>query len=123
MAAHPVVVGLQAVETDGDAVQAGIDKRTETLRCEIESVAHHPPGEAPLVDATATELQIVAHQRFATRYDDEHLVRIAATCHAVEHAEEVLARHVLLFVLHLAVAAAMAAMQVAAQRTLPEELA
>ena len=122
VASHPVVVFLQPVHADGDAVESGTKKSVEALPCQIKPVAHHAPGEALLVYLSTAFLQVVAHQGLTSRHHDEDLVGVSLCGDAVEHTHKVLLGHILLLHFHLAVAATVAAMQVATERTLPEEL-
>ena len=94
----------------------------EAFGCEQQSVGHHAPRKATVEYFTSHDGEVVAEQGFAAGDDDENIVRIALAGNAVENAQKVLARHVLHPCQLLAVAAAMAAMHVAAQRTLPEQL-
>ena len=123
VAAHPVVVGFQAVQADGDAAQAGFEQSVETLARKEKAVAHHPPGESPFADFAAALFQVRAHEWLAAGDDHEHLARVGLGRNAVEHTQEVGKRHVLLLHLHFAVGAAMPATEVAPERALPEELA
>ena len=75
------------------------------------------------MDAASDELQVVAHQGLAAADDDEDLCGVVALSHTVEHAEEVLAGHVGLRRLVATVAATMAAVHIASQGALPEQLA
>ena len=123
VAAHPVMVVLKAVEADGGAVHAAAKQTLEALGRETHAVGHHAPGEALVVDSPSALLKVGAHERLAAGDDDEDLVGIRPLGHLVEDAQEILLGHVGRLGLHLAVASAMLAMEVAAQRTLPEELA
>ena len=122
IAAHPVVVGLQTVKADGHRMDAGPLESLPALGREVQGVGHHTPREAFLIDGASALFDVAAHQRLTARDDDKHLVRIGILGDAVEHAEEVLLGHVATLSLHLTVAATVAALQVAAQGTLPEEL-
>ena len=120
--AHPVMVLLQAVQADGGAAHAGGQQAPEALLREREAVGDHAPGEALLVDAPSARLQVGTHQRLPARDDHEDGVGLAPGVDAVQHAQEILAGHVGRRRHGLAVAAAVAAREVAAQRALPEEL-
>ena len=122
VAAHPVMVVGQSVDAEGHGVEMGVEEAPEPLGGEQESVGDHAPCEAAFMESASTFLQVVAHQRFAAGNDDENLRGIGVGSNVVEHTEEVFARHVGSRH-HLAtIAPAMAAMHVAAQRTLPEQL-
>ena len=122
MAAHPVVIVAKAVETDGDGVHASLKQGVETGFRKEKAIGDHAPGESLVIDGSAAGLEIVTHKRLATRDDDEHGVGIGAGGNAVEHAEEVGEGHVLTSCNSLTIAATMAAVEVAAQGTLPEQL-
>ena len=92
------------------------------LGCKMQRIGNHSPGESLVVYRTAALLNILTHQRFATRYDHKHLMWIGFLGDAIEYTQKVVLGHILAFRLHLAVAATVAALQVATQRTLPEQL-
>ena len=88
----------------------------------MERIGDHSPGEALLIDGPSTVLKVATHQGFSARDNHKHLMGVRLSGDAVEHTKKVLLRHVLALGLHLAVAAAMTALQVAAEGTLPKEL-
>ena len=88
----------------------------------MEGVCDHTPREALLIDGSTTFLDILSHQRLTTRNDYKHLMWIGLFRDSIEHSQEVLLQHILALGLHLTVAATMAALQITAQRTLPEQL-
>ena len=122
VAAHPVVVVLEAVEGDGGGVHAAAQEALEALRREHHAVGDHTPGEALVVDGTSALLEVGTHRGLPAREDDEDVVRIGARCYLVEHAQEVLLGHIPCACRHLTIASAMLAAEVAAQGALPEEL-
>ncbi len=121
-AAHPVVVVEEPVQAHGRAAQPARDEAVQALFRQGEAVGDHPPGEALVVDGAAAGFEVGAHQRLAARHDHEHGMRGAAAVDAVQHAQEVRKGHVRGLGDGLAVAAAVAAGEVAAQRALPEKL-
>ena len=124
MAAQTVVLGLESVDRDGHRVQSRPEQSVEPLRRERHAVGDHPPRVFAVVERTADPFQVGAHEHLAAREDDHHAVRIdAGRDLAVEHAEKILGRHVLAVGRGRAVRTAVAAPEVAAQRTLPEERA
>ena len=124
MAAQTVVLGLESVDRDGHRVQSRPEQSVEPLRRERHAVGDHPPWVFAVVERTADPFQVGAHEHLAAREDDHHAVRIDAVRDlAVEHAEKILGRHVLAVGRGRAVRTAVAAPEVAAQRTLPEERA
>ena len=94
----------------------------EPLWREGQPVGHQSPRESPLVDGLSAFLQVLAHQWFAARDGDKHLVGIALAGDAVQYAQEICQRHIRHRRFLVAVAAAVAAMDVAAKGTLPEQL-
>ena len=122
VASHPVVLVLQPVKADRHRADASPEKPLPSTGRQVEAVGHHPPGESLLTDGCTAVFKVLSHQRLPTSDDDAHLVGISFPGDGVEHTQEVLLGHVLARRLHLAVAAAVTAFQVAAQRTLPEEL-
>ncbi len=123
IAAHEVMFRLQSVQTYRSRMHTCIAKRTEPLRRHIKTVGYHTPRKAPLIDCATALLQIVAHERLAARNDYEHAVGVGMCSDIVEYAQEIVFRHIGESRRLFAVAAAVAAMQIAAHRTLPEELA
>ena len=119
---HPVVVFLQSVETHGEGMHTGRHKFFVTLRGKIEAIGDDAPGKTLVIDFTAPIFQIVAYQRLTTCNHDKDSVGIETCRHAVEHAQKVLARHVGGLRHGAAVAAAVPAVEVAPQCTLPKEL-
>ena len=122
MATHPVVVVGQSVDAEGYGIEVGIEKPAEPFGGEQKSVGDHAPGETALMESASAFLQIGAHQRFAAGYDDKDFRRIGIGGYVVEHAEEVFLRHVGSLHDFTAVTPAMAAVHIAAQRALPEQL-
>ena len=112
VASHPVMVFFQAVEADSHRMHASLHKALKTLWCEMEGVGHHSPWESPLVDACATLFDVLPHQGFTSGDDDKHLMWIRLFRDSIEHSEEIFLRHIPLCILHLTVAATMAALQV-----------
>ena len=122
MSAHPVVLFLESVQTDGSRVHAGTDEAFQPFGSKEQSVCHHAPRESFFVNGSSAFFQIFAHQRFASGQDDEYLVRVGVCGYIVQHPQEIFFRHVLVAGYLFAIASAMAAMQVTAQRAFPEQL-
>lgn len=120
IAAHTVVFRLQSVQTYRRRVHSCIAQCTKPFRRHIKTVGYHTPRKTLFIDCATALLQIVAHERFAARNDYEHAVGVGMCRHVVEYSQEILLRHIGETGRLLAVAAAMAAMQIASQRTLPE---
>ena len=76
VAPHPVVVVLEAVEADGDGLEAVVHKLVESGGGEGHAVRHHAPHEASLGDLLAAQGQVAAHHGLATGGDDHHLARV-----------------------------------------------
>ena len=121
-AAHPVVVRLQAVQADGHRAEAALQEALIALRRQAPAVRDHAPGELLLVHHPAAGFQVGPHQRLAAGDVDHHLVRIRRGAHAVQDLGEIFHRHILDRGRLLAVAAAVAALVVAAEGTLPKKL-
>ena len=121
VAAYPVVVGVEAVEAHGDAVHAASHKACQALLVEQVAVGNHAPGVAAAVELQTHLFDIGTQQRLAAGKDDKSLVGVYVRRDAVDNPEEVGGRHVAHSRLLTAVAAAVAAVHVAAQRALPEE--
>ena len=83
-------------------------------------------AELALTYATYPEpmpTKVGTHQRLATRYDNQHLMRINMRSDGlVNHTEEVLGRHVGCYFATAAITTTMQAMDIAAERGLPKEL-
>ena len=94
MSTHPIVVILQTVDADCHRMHARLQQCLQFLGRQGQSVAHHAPRESTFVDATSAFHDVAPHERFASRYDDEHLVGIGLCSNRVQHSEEVLTRHV-----------------------------
>lgn len=122
IATHPIVVVLQAVEAEGDGMHAGLDQTHKTFGGKGKAVGDHSPWESFGIDGGTAVFEVGSHERFASRDDDEDIVWIGLGGDAVEHSQEVVLGHVGLSGLSLTVASAMAAMEVAAEGTLPKQL-
>ncbi len=121
-APHPVVFLLKAVEADGDGVEAGLEEFFNFLRGEQTAVGDHAPREFQVIDGTSAFEQVLAHQRFPTGDDDHDPVGVVVFLDADQDLVEIIKRHVGLERRSLAVTSAVAAMKVASQGGLPEEL-
>ena len=122
IAAHPVVVFLEAIETHCQRLQPGIHKLVEFLGREQHAVAHHAPHEATFRNLLSAMGQVIAHGGFTTRSDDHQLARVLMFADLVQHLEEILKRHIVLLGEHTAIGTAVAAVEVATQRTFPKQL-
>ena len=119
---HPFMLRLEAVKTDGGRVKPCTQESVDLARCHKKAVRDYSPREFHVVDGPSALFYVLAHERFASRDHDHHLVRVVVILDAAEHLRKILERHVLMLSRDLAVASAMAAFHVAAQSTLPEEL-
>ena len=122
IASHPVVVGLESVETEGDGAHACLDQTHKSFGGKGKSVGDHSPRESFGVDGCTAFFKVGAHEGFASRYDDEDLMGVGLCCDAVEHTEEVVLRHIGLCGLLGTVASAMTAAEVASEGALPKQL-
>ena len=122
MAAHPGMLFPEAVEADGGSVDAASQQRVEAPAVEQDAVGDDAPGIFAVIERTAHLFEVPAHQWLAACQDDESGMGIDVRGEGVNHTEEVGGRHVVDLGTDAAVAAAMQARRVAAQRTLPEKL-
>ena len=76
MTPHPIVLFLEAVETDGDGVHAAGQQAVEPLLVQQEAVGDHPPRILTPIEFEAHLLQIVAQQRLAAAEDNKDLVGV-----------------------------------------------
>ena len=118
---NPVVLRLEAVEAYGYRVHARRKKAFEPLRREQIAIGHHAPRKLTAVEFKPHLLDIGAHQSLAACEDDESVVRIDMRHDVVHRLEEVGSGHVGFERVLLAVAAAMTAVHIAPQRTLPKQ--
>ena len=122
IAADIVVFALETVEAHRNRFQPRVEQTAETFRGQGHAVGHHAPRVAAARDLGARLLQVRADEHLAAREDDQHVGGIDVGRHLlVEHLQKISQRHVRHAGVHPAVAAAMAAREVAAQRTFPEE--
>ena len=119
---HPVMICSKAIQADGCRMQSGIQQAIETLVRHIEPVSHHSPRKTTLINGTPALFQIIAHQRLSTGDYDKYLMRIVLRRHTIQHPEKIFLRHIGMSGYFLAIAATMAAMQVATEGTFPKEL-
>ena len=116
-----VVFALETVEAHRNRFQPRVEQTAETFRGQGHAVGHHAPRVAAARDLGSCLFEVFAHQHFAAREDDQHVGGIDVGRHLlVEHLQKISQRHVRHAGVHPAVAAAMAAREVAAQRALPE---
>ena len=122
VAADVVVLLLKPVEAYGHRPQPRLPQPPEAFGRQRQAVGHHAPRIAAAHDLAARLFEVLAHEHLAARKDDEHMGRIDMRRDLlVKHPEEIRQRHVRHAGIDAAVAAAMTASQIAAQRTLPEE--
>ena len=113
---------FETVEAYRYGFQACIQQTPEPLRGQGHAVGHHAPRIAAARNLGAGLFEVPANQHFAAREDNQHIGGIDVRRNLlVEHLQEVGQRHIRNAGVHAAVAAAMAARKVAAQRTLPKE--
>ena len=112
----------EPVEADRNRVQPGLQQCFETFFVESQSIGYNAPGVFPFVKFQSDALQVGTYQHLAARKDHQHAVGIDVGCDlGVEYPEKVFGGHVLLLRIHPTVAPAVAAGEVATQRTLPEQ--
>ena len=122
MPAHPVVGRLQAVQADGQGAHPGAEQPL-LHRFVIEpAVGDQAPGEAAPTDFLPDRLDIRAQERLPAGEHHDEIPGTVLCGKGVQRAQEVLQRHILLPAQDGAVTAAVAAMQVAARRALPEQI-
>ena len=113
---------LEAIERHRDRVQARTDERVEALARESHTVGNHTPRVATTVEVDAYLFEVLAHKHLAARQDYKHLVGVYVGCYLiVEYTKKILGGHIAQRCIDAAVATAVAALQVTAQRTLPKE--
>ena len=121
VATEKVVRFFEAVEANGERAQPRVHILGEAFRSHRKPVRDHAPGVAALLDFLAAFLEIGAHQRLAAGNHHDKVFRVDMRFQRIEHLQKIFARHVGDGVLH-AVATAVLAVQIAAQRTLPKEI-
>ena len=122
MAPEIIVLALEAVEADRDAPQTGVDEPLQTLLGEGQTVGDQAPRIAAAGDLAPGEFQILAQEDLAAGKNDQHGSGVDMRRDLlVEHAEEIVERHVLHAGVDAAIAAAMTAREVAPEGTLPKE--
>ena len=122
MAAHPVVGRLQAVQADCQRPHSGVHQAGVHGFVVEPSVGDHSPEETAAADFLPYGFDVGSHERFSAGKDYREVLGPLAGGDGVQCAEEVFQRHVLFPALDAAVAAAMAAMEIAAGGALPEQV-
>ena len=113
---------LQSVQADCDGAESCILQFEEHFWRQVEPVCHHSPGETASRDAFCTLHNVLSHKGFTSAKDDENLARVSFRGDIVQHLEEVFLGHVGHRGSLSAIASTVAAMDVAANGALPEEL-
>ena len=121
VAAEMIVVCFKAVKADGKRAQPCLQEARVAFGSHRKTVRDHAPGVAAFLDFLAAFFEVRAHQRFAAGYDHDKVLRVDVRGELVEHGHKVFAGHVGDGVLD-AVATAVQAMQVAAERAFPEKV-
>lgn len=122
VAADVAVVVGEPVERDGDRMEPRAQQRIEAPGVERHAVRNHAPRIFAPVELASDPFEVAAHEHLAAREDDEHLVRVdMGRDLRIEHTEEVRGGHIRRSGLRAAVASAVPAGEVAAQRAFPEE--
>ena len=119
---HPVVVFLESVETDGEGSQACGHELVVHLLVVEPAIADDAPTHAALAEGLADFGEVGSQEGFAAGDDDGEGVGTLVCGDGVECPEKVLEGHVLLAATGRAVAAAVAAVEIAARGALPEEV-
>ena len=122
VAAHPIVVFLEAIEADCQRLQSSIHKLVEFLGREQHAVAHHAPHEATFRNLGTALGQVGAHSGFAPRSDHHQLARVLMFANLVQHLGKIGKWHVVFLGEHTAIGAAVAAIEVAPQGAFPKQL-
>ena len=113
---------LQSVQADCNGAKACILQLEEHFWREIESVRHHSPGETSSGNAFRTLHNVLSYKGFASAKDDEDLAWVSFRSDIIQHLEEVFFGHIGHRRSLSAIASTVAAMDVAANGTLPEQL-
>ena len=113
---------LQSVQADCNGAESCILQFEEHFWRQVEPVRHHSPGETASRDASGTLHNVLSHKGFTSAKDDEDLARVSFRSDIIQHLEEVFFGHIGHCGSLSAIASAMAAMDVAANGTLPEQL-
>ena len=93
--AEGIVRVAQAIKADGDAAHARVHQFLVSGFIVGESVADNAPRETVLSQLSATIGQILAHQRLASRDDDEHRIALKLGFQRFNRVQEILERHIL----------------------------
>ncbi len=124
------MVILEPVEAQRYGVQSRPQQRVEPRGIERHTVRHHAPRIAAPVDRQPRLFEVAAHQNLTARKDYHHLVWVDVRRNGVQHPQEILQRHIGMFrhsffgiqhAVALAVASAVAAIEVTTQGTLPKQ--
>ena len=121
VAAEQVVVCFKPVEADGECAETRIQELGESFGRERETVGDHAPRVAAGLDVVAAFFEVGTHQGLASGNYHGEVGGVDMRSKPVEYLHEVFAGHVRDGIGD-AVAAAVLAMQVAAQRAFPEEI-
>ena len=119
---HERIFVAKSVETHRHGVQSRPQERLEPPRVEGQSVGHQAPRIFAAVEFQTDSLQIAAYEHLTAREDHQHAVGIdVGRDLRIEHPEEIFGGHIGVQGFGTAIAAAMAACEVAAQRAFPKE--
>ena len=121
IATEMVVVCFETIEADCERAQPCVQEAGVAFGSHCKSVRDHAPGVAAFFDFLAAFFEVGAHERFAAGNHDDKVFGVDVRGELVEHAHEVFAGHVGDGVLD-AVATAVQAVQVAAERAFPEKV-
>ena len=119
---HPVVRGFEAVQTERQDAHAGLEQPLLHGLVVKPAVGNHAPAETPAADLPSGLHDVRAEERFPACKHHGEILRPMRRRNRIQRPQEILQRHVLLPALHRAVAPAVAAMEMAARRTLPEQI-
>ena len=123
VAAYGVVYLLKAIKREGYGAQTGPYERLHTLTCEQHSVCNNSPRIAPLVEFTPHRFEVVAAEGLATGDNHHHPVGVHVWGDLVNGSQEIFGGHIGHSGTTATIATAVAAVEVATQCTLPENLA
>ena len=119
---HPVVGGLKPVQAHRQDAHAGLEQPLLHGLVVKPAVGNHAPAEAPAADLPSSLHDVRAEERFPACKHHGEILRPMRRRNRIQRPQEILQRHVLLPALHRAVAPAVAAMEMAAGRALPEQI-
>ena len=123
VATYGVVGLLEAIEREGYGTQACPHKRVHTLTGEQHAIGNNTPRIASLVEFVSHRFEVFATKGLAAGDDNHHPVGVDVWGYLVDGPQKIFGRHVGHGGTATTIAPAVATIQVATQRTFPENLA